>query len=264
MPTVLADPIPLRVETTGDDRRPAVVLINPLGTTLEFWNPMMDELSSRFWVIRFDLRGHGGSVGEVAPYTIEDIANDVLVVMDALEIPRTHIIGSSFGGLVAATLAASHPERVDRLILAATSLRLGRDEWWVELAERIRAGGLANVVDHLDSIFFSEAWQLAVPDRREDARAMLLDTPDEAYLVGIEAALDSDLESTVEGIRAATLAIAGEDDPMFRYKPVTDLLELIPDSEAVNVGGAKHRVLLEQPDALAGVIVEFLQDPDAR
>ncbi len=264
MPTVLTDPIPLRVETTGDDRRPALVLINPLGTTLEFWQPMIDELSAHFWVVRFDIRGHGESAGEVNPYTIDDIANDVLVVMDALEIPRSHLFGSSFGGLVAATVAASHPERVDRLILAATALRLGSDEWWADLSSRINDAGLAAVVDHLDEIFFSEAWQLAVPDRLEAARAMFLDTPVDAYLAGIEAVLNSDLSSIIENIRAATLAIAGEGDPMFRYKPVTDLLERITDSEAVHVGGAKHRVLLEQPDALAQVVVDFLQDPDAR
>ncbi len=58
------------------------------------------------------------------------------------------------------------------------------------------------------------------------------------------------------------MLIVGEDDPMLRHYPASDLLDLIQDSEAVNVSGACHRVLLEQPELLSPVICEFLVDPD--
>lgn len=264
MPTVISSAYPLNVVTTGDDRRPPLLLINPLGVTVDFWEHMLEQLESKHWVIRFDLRGHGGSTGgELSPYTVDDLVDDALAVLDALEVPRARVFGSSLGGMVAATLAARAPERVERLILAATAVRLGPDYWWDETIRRVSERGVAGIVDHLDTVFFSQAWQLAVPDRREAARSMLLSIDDAAYLAGAEASRLADLSYVAENIRASTLVIVGGEDPVLRHSPATDLLDRIAGSEAVNVGGAKHRVLLEQPDALCQVINEFLADPDA-
>lgn len=264
MPTVFSAAMPLNVVTTGDDRRPALLLINPLGTTVDFWEPMLHELTEHNWVIRFDLRGHGGSKGAVDAYTISDIASDALTVLDALEVPRTHVMGASFGAVVAADLAANHPARVDRLVLAATGMQLGRDSWWHETIKRIEEGGMAAIVDQLDEIFFSDAWQQAVPERHDAARVTVLATPVDAFLAGARAILQADLRSDAPRIRASTLVIVGDDDPVLRHYPADDLLSAIPDSEAVRVGGARHRVFLEQPDVLAEVVCEFLADPDGR
>ena len=75
---------------------------------------------------------------------------------------------------------------------------------------------------------------------------------------------DLSLEGIDGRIQASTLLIGGEQDPFFKHYPITDLLSMIPSSEAVNASGARHRVLLEQPDLLSSVINEFLSDPDAR
>lgn len=264
MPIVLSSAYPLNVVTTGDDRRPPLLLINPLGTNIAHWEPMLDELERRNWVIRFDLRGHGGSTGEpLTPYDVGDLAGDALAVLEALDVDRANVCGASLGGMVAATLAAAVPDRVDQLVLAATALRLGPDSWWEEIRRRVEENGLAAVVDHLDTLFFSDAWQLAVPERREQARAMLLETEPTAYLLGVEAIRGADLGEVAHQIRASTLVVSGEADPVLKHTPATDLLDLIDDSEAVTVSGAKHRVLLEQPDLIAEVINDFLSDPDA-
>ena len=263
MPIVLSSAYPLHVVTTGDDRRPPLLLINPLGTTVDFWEPMLEILESRNWAIRFDLRGHGGSTGKaVDPYSVDDIAADAIAVLDALEIPRANIFGSSFGGLVAATVAGAAPERVKRLVLASTAVRLGSDAWWKKTSEKIVEFGLAGVVDDLDDISFSEEWRRAVPDRREAARAMLLDVDPLAYLAGSEAVRNADLGAAARRIRASTLVVIGEEDPVLRHYPASDLLGLIQDSEALQVSGARHQVLLEQPDLIAQVVNEFLFDPD--
>lgn len=264
MPTVLSSAFPLHVETDGDDRRPAILLINPLGTTLSFWDPYMDALTQHNWVIRFDLRGHGRSEGGRDRYAISDIAEDAIAILDSLEVPRSHVFGSSMGALVAATMAAHSPDRIDRLILAATGLELGPVYWWDETIARVREGGLDRVVDHLEDVLFSEAWREAVPDRLAHAREMFLSTPVDVFLAGAAAVVECELGGTAPSIRAATLIIVGEHDPVLRHHPASGLLDTIPDSEAVHVGGARHRVLLEQPDLLAEVVTEFLTDPDGR
>ena len=264
MATVLSSDFPLHVETDGDDRRPALLLLNPLGTTLDFWDPMIDTFTEHYWVLRFDLRGHGSSTGVVAPYGIRDIASDAIAVLDAFEVERAHVVGSSMGSLVAATMAGLYPSRIDRLVLAAVGIVLGPDYWWRSTIERVCAGGVEAIVDHLDAILFSDAWREAVPDRLVIARQMFVQTPEDSFLAGANAILDADLTPIAPAIRAATLVIVGEDDPMLRHSPATELLDVIPDSEALNVGGARHRVLLEQPTVLAAIISEFLSDPDGR
>lgn len=264
MAIVLSADFPLHVETDGDDRRPALLLLNPLGTTLSFWDPLIGRLAEHYWVVRFDIRGHGRSVGEVNAYGVNDLADDALAVLDALEVPRAHVLGASLGALTGAYLAARHPDRVDRLVLASTGLQLGPDYWWEQTIDRVTRHGLRSVADHLEIIFFSEAWRDALPDRAEAARSMFLSTPVEAYLAGAEAIANADLRPFAELIRAPTLLIVGEDDPVLRHHPAVDLLSHIPDSEAVNVGGARHRVLIEQPELLGDLVVDFLRDPDAR
>jgi len=264
MATVLSAAFPLHVVTDGDDRRPALLLLNPLGTTLSFWDPLIGRLSEHNWVVRFDIRGHGRSVGEVADYTISDLADDAVAVLDALEIPRAHVFGASMGGLVAAELAARYPTRVDRLVLASIGLRLGPDFWWHETIARAQVGGLPSVADHVQKMFFSDDWSETFPDERKACRQMLVDTPVDAYVAGAQAILGADLRHVAPLIRAATLVIAGADDPVLRHHPSSDLLDAIPDSEAVEVSGARHRVLLEQPALLADVVCEFLADPDGR
>lgn len=264
MATVLSSESPIHVETSGDDRRPALLLINPLATTLSHWDPYMEAFAQHNWVIRFDVRGHGQSAGGREPYTIADIAQDAVAVLDALDVPRAHVLGDSMGALVAATLAAGSPDRVDRLILAATGLELGPVYWWEETIARVQAAGLASVVDHLEGVLFSDAWQEAMTDRLLEARDVFLTTPPEVFLAGADAIVECELGGLAPSIRAATLLIVGEHDPVLRHHPVSGLLDTIPDSEALHVGGARHRVLLEQPVLLGEVITEFLTDPDGR
>ncbi len=264
MPTILSGDVPLHVQTDGDDRRPAVLLLNPLGTTMAVWEPYLDVLTAHHWVIRHDLRGHRADDAAVEPFGIGDLGRDVLAVMDALEIPRAHVMGASLGGMVAVWLAAEHPDRVDRLVLASTAPRLGPDRWWEQTIARVETDGLRPIAEHLESIFFSPEWLAAMPEDAEAARDMLLTIPISTYLEGARCILRTDIGPLLDGVRASTLVIAGEDDPVLAHHPAVDLLDRIPDAEAVEVGGARHRVLWEQPDALATVVSEFLTDPDAR
>lgn len=262
MPTILSTDFPLHVRTDGDDRRPALLLLNPLGTTLEVWDPMIERLKAHNFVIRFDQRGHGLSVGAVGSIELPDLAADAVAVLDALDVDRAHVFGASLGAMIGLWLAAEYPDRVNRLVLASTSTRLGPDHWWQRTIDTVEEQGLEAIADHLETIFFSEVCRSKASEICRSAREMLLRTPTDAYLAGARAILHADLRSTAPRVQASTLLIFSEDDPVLRHIPALDLLGLIRDSEAVQVGSAAHRVILEQPDAIATVVDEFLSDPD--
>jgi len=120
LPRVRTSDIPLRYEEAG--RGQPVLLIMGLAGSLEWWGPeIRDALARRFRVIVFDNRGAGLSDRPPGPYSIAQMADDTVGLMDALKIPHAHIVGYSMGGMIAQEVALRHPKRVDRLLLAATS-----------------------------------------------------------------------------------------------------------------------------------------------
>jgi pimeloyl-ACP methyl ester carboxylesterase len=107
----------------GPEDAPVLVLSNSLGTTLAIWDEQAPALSERFRLLRYDHRGHGGSPVPPGPYKIEDLARDVLVLLDRLEVERFSFCGLSIGGMVGMWLVGEAPERFESLVLYFGPLR---------------------------------------------------------------------------------------------------------------------------------------------
>jgi hypothetical protein len=125
------------VAVTGDPAGPPVVFANALGTDLRVWDRLLPHLPGGLRVIRYDMRGHGLSDGAAGPWSIDDLADDLAGILDALGIDTAVICGLSVGGMVAQSLAARHPGRVRALILLDTAVRIGTVSLW---DERIATG----------------------------------------------------------------------------------------------------------------------------
>ena len=89
-----------RVEIEGPADAPTLMLSNSLGTNLHMWDPQMPELTQHFRVVRYDSRGHGGSVADAGPYSIASLSRDALSIMDALDLAKVNWLGLSLGGMV--------------------------------------------------------------------------------------------------------------------------------------------------------------------
>src|SRR6476661_4023236 len=118
MPNARLADVTLHYQIDGDAAAPPLLLSNSLGTSIEMWEPQMPALAGRFRVIRYDSRGHGQSQVTPGPYSIEQLANDALGVLDELSVSRAHFCGLSMGGMVGMWIAINAPQRVDRLVLA--------------------------------------------------------------------------------------------------------------------------------------------------
>ena len=135
MPTVKANGIDLYYEERGASDAPVILLIMGLGTQMIAWpDTLIDGLVARgFRVVNFDNRDvgksthlHGAPAGSPVwamiasklglkvrtPYSLTDMANDAVVLMDALGIAKAHVVGASMGGMIAQLVAANHPDRV--------------------------------------------------------------------------------------------------------------------------------------------------------
>jgi 3-oxoadipate enol-lactonase len=108
----------------GGENKDGLMLSNPMGTNLHLWDPQIPALAEHFRVVRYDSRGHGGSVVNQGPYSVEGLGRDALAIMDALGIERVHWLGLSMGSIVGLWLLVHARERVGRAVLAGTAVQL--------------------------------------------------------------------------------------------------------------------------------------------
>ena len=108
----------------GPDDAAVLVFSNSLGTTGVMWDAQAAALSDRFRVLRYDARGHGSTPATRGPYTMGDLAGDVLDLIDRLELERVSFCGLSIGGMTGMWLGVNAPERIDRLAICCTGLQL--------------------------------------------------------------------------------------------------------------------------------------------
>ena len=128
---------PLSVLTAGAGE--PVVLVHGLGATKGSFLPTVAALAGSFRVIALDLPGFGDSVKPLtAPYDAPFFARSVIDLLDALALPRAHIIGNSLGGRIALELGLRHAERIGRLVLLAPSLAWKRERPWAPLVRVLR------------------------------------------------------------------------------------------------------------------------------
>ena len=149
---------------TGPEDAPVVVLSNSLGSTTSMWDAQADELSEHFRVVRYDTRGHGGSPVPQGPYDIDDLADDVVALLDTLGVEKAHVVGLSLGGMTGMRLAARNPDRVDRLVVLCTGARLEPSSAWHDRAATVRANGSTAVAEAVVARWYTPEFLEKNPD----------------------------------------------------------------------------------------------------
>jgi 3-oxoadipate enol-lactonase len=242
----------------GSATSPPLVLSNSLGTTLEMWDPQLPALAERFQVVRYDRRGHGRSPVPPGPYSIAELGGDVLALLDELRLERVSFCGLSIGGAVGMWLASEAPERIDRLVLCCTQPAFPPPEQWTERAAGVRAGGVAVLAEAVLERWFTPAFHAARPSVVERFRTMLVETPAEGYAACCEAIGALDLRTALGEIRAPTLVVTGEHDPVAPPSSGETLAAAIPRARHVVIQGAAHIANAERPDAFTRALLDHL------
>ena len=198
--------------TDGDASNPPLLLANSLGTNLGMWDQQIPAWVGAHYVIRYDMRGHGGS--DVAPtgYGIDRLGNDALELLDHLEILRCDFVGLSLGGMVGQWLGVNAPQRFSRLVLANTSAYMGSPESWDTRIQAVRAGGMEAIAEAVVERWFTPEFRSrsSQPSRILE---MLAATEPEGYCGACAAIRDMDQRNSIGSIPLPTLVIGGTYDP---------------------------------------------------
>ena len=251
--------VPVHAIVTGRADGPVVVLSNSLGSTHRMWDAQIPALEAHFRVVRYDTRGHGDSPVPDGPYSIDDLADDLIALLDRLGVQRAHLVGLSLGGMTVMRVASRNPERVARIVLLCTGAQLPPTQAWTDRAALVREHGSPAVAGAVVQRWLTPGYLDAHPNRRGAYEAMIGSTPTEGYAGCCEAIATLDLREELSTIAAPTLAIAGEDDPATPPVKLEEIVARIPDATLLRVAQAAHLANAEQPDIITPALIEHLE-----
>jgi 3-oxoadipate enol-lactonase len=239
-----------------------VVLASSLGTTLQMWDPQVPTLASGRRVVRYDARGHGRSPVPPGPYTIEQLSDDLLALLDRLDVERAHLVGLSLGGMTAMNLAADRPDRVASLSLLCTSARLGPEQMWIDRAHTARTQGMRVLAPTVVERWLTARFRAEHPDQAAAMQKMVESIPAEGYAGACDAIQHMDLRERLASITAPTLVVAGADDPATPPEHGRLIADSIPGSRFEVIDDAAHLANIEDPARVTELLVEHIDDAE--
>jgi 3-oxoadipate enol-lactonase len=237
---------------------PVVMFANSLGTSLASWDQQVATLAQRYRILRYDMRGHGLTEAPPAPYTMDQLADDALALLAALQLERAHFCGLSIGGMVAQRVAAKAPQRIASVVLCDTASAIGPPKVWDDRVAAVRAGGMAAIVDAVLARWFTAAFRAGSAPALKGFATMLARTPVEGYAGCCLAIRDADLRGDAAQLRCPTLVVVGEEDVVTPPSAAQELAAAIKGAHITLIEGAAHIPIAERPDAITGLLGEFL------
>jgi len=219
----------------GDPHKPAVIFSNSLGTDHSMWDGQLEALRRDFYLIRYDTRGHGLTNSPKGPYTIAQLANDVLGLLDYLSIDKAFFCGISMGGLIGQWLAVYAPDKFEALVIANTAPKIGTEQAWNERAALVRKEGLNSVADSAPSRWFTPEFYGVSPSSVNELLINLKNTNPEGYASCCEALAQEDLRECISTIRIPTLIIGGDKDPVTTLVDAQYMKSQVKGSEILSI-----------------------------
>lgn len=240
---------------------PRLVLISGTGADLRD-NPVRDQhpLTRHFEVLMFDQRGLGRTTKPDEPYTMAGYASDAAGLMDAVGWDRAHVVGISFGGMVAQHLALDHPDRVERLVLMCTSSGgpggASFDLLAIEdLPPDERAAIILPIFDSRNDLTtdpptWAPFFDVIGPEILADSPDLNADEPNAAIGARrqLEARAHHNTWNRLTGLAASTLVAGGRYDLQASPVNVSNLAERIPNAELAFFDGG-HLFMLQDRTA---------------
>jgi pimeloyl-ACP methyl ester carboxylesterase len=253
-----------RVEGNGDP----LLLLNGIAMSVNSWQPISERLAEHYRVIRCDLRGQLMSPA-TPPEDVGEHADDVVALLDHLDCGRVHVLATSFGGVVAALLAARHPERVRSLVSVASTdafddlMAVEVARWKEGCVQSLRGPDRGLISDVLEETVYSPAYRESHREERRERRRQIATLPDSWFegLIGLlESAPTVSVRQELRHIRCPTLVVAAALDRFIPLERTRELALGIPGARFTVMEGAGHAVVVEQPDELVKICLDFLED----
>ncbi|MDF3075859.1 MAG: 3-oxoadipate enol-lactonase [Alphaproteobacteria bacterium] len=245
----------------GPAGAPVVTFCHSLAAGSEMWDEQMPALKNKR-VLRLDMRGHGASSAPQGPYTLQQLASDVVGIWDHLKIERCDFVGLSIGGMIGQVLGFAHGNRLNSLMLCDTRCRSDASQagiWDERIALVRKAGSLAPVIESTIPRWFSEDFVAHAPIRIEEVRNMLRCCSVEGYAGCGRAISVFDFTSELAKIKARTMIVVGSDDASTTVADAEALQHGIAGSQLRVIEKCRHLPNIEDPKNFNAIMSDWLQ-----
>jgi 3-oxoadipate enol-lactonase len=209
-------------------------------------------------VVTYDTRGHGESPAPAGPYTLDDLVDDVVALLDEVGAERAHVVGLSLGGMTAMRLAARNPERLHRLAVLCTSAKAD-PQGFLDRAAAARSGGTAPLAPTVVSRWLTPSYAAAHPDLVARLEAMIATADDEGYAACCEVVARMDLRQDLGRIGAPTLVVSALEDPALPPEHQKVIADGIAGAELLTVSPGAHLANLERTSEMTGALLAHLE-----
>lgn len=246
----------------GDGDKPAIVLLHGMSTSADSFRELMYQLAPNFNVIAPDIPGFGYSEN-TDPYTMEHLIEWLTDLLEQVGLPRTHILGHSFGGVLAMGQALAYPELTDKLVLVAPAVLVAGQypTWLKKMGKNLRLVEAGVVMSRVllerqirVPFFDANSMDETVWERRRNDYAL-----SRASAAAMNAVAFYDVRPYLADIQQPTVIIWGEDDPVVPHEHAERIDEHIPNSQIFKVATCGHIPMMEMEQEVAGIVREFLQ-----
>lgn len=255
-----ANGITIYYELSGKKQAPIVVLGHSLACSQVMWWPQLDLLERHFQVLRYDTRGHGHSEAPTGPYTLDQLVDDAIAMLDALKLDRVHWVGLSMGGMIGQGLALGHPGRLCSLVLADTAAEIPAEAQpvWQERIDAAINGGMQAVAESTLKRWFTPNYLKQHKVEMDRIRQQILATPVAGYVGCSEAIRRLNYLQRLDAIEAKTLIMVGADDPGTPVAASEAMHAQIRNSQMVVIPQAAHLSNIEQAHIFNDHLIAFL------
>lgn len=242
----------------GPESAPAILFSNSLGTDHTMWEPQAAALAGRYRVVRYDTRGHGRSTAPGDAFTVAQLGQDAIAILDALGIGQAVFCGLSMGGLIGMWLGIHAPQRFSHIVLANTAAKIGNADGWNTRIDTVLSEGMAVMVAPSVERWFTPGFAATADRLLDGLREVLAGLDPRGYAANCAAVRDADFRESVATIPVPVLVIAGSQDPSTSAQEGRALADAIPGARFVELPAA-HISSFEQPGRFTAALLDFVR-----
>ena len=256
------DGIRLHYEVLGRSGATPVLMIQGLGADKHGWDMQRFPMALQYRVIALDNRGAGRSDKPFGTYSLEQMADDAIAVLDQVGVEKAHIVGASMGGAITQIIGLKYPDRVMSLTLACTACR--NHPWRRELLHSWATTATEQGVGAMTRE--AARWVIGPRSFRRLVPAfgwlgpLAMGRTSHAFVAQVKAILDVDdsISDQLSQVTAPTLVLVGNQDILTPRGDSEEIADRMPNAELVVISGAAHGFMVEHASTFNRVLLEFL------
>jgi len=255
------------VRELGD--KPLLVVGPSLGTSTLLWSQTGALLGNDVDVVAWDLPGHGVSPAAAETFTVAELADAVVELVDSIAPgARFHYAGVSLGGATGLQLGIKHGDRLKSLSVQCSGAKIGTPEGWLERAETVRNQGTGVMIEGSAQRWFAPGFMERQPELSSRLLHTLRDADRFSYAFCCEALAGFDVREELGSIRVPTQALAGAEDAVAPPSLAEEIFAGITagggTANAATLQGVSHLAPFEAPGHVAELLRSLISWSESR